>query len=130
MADGTRLHLLAKSVKECQDALARQTTHNTSVQTQLTEVTDLLRTLLTTRPNPETQPLLNGFDGRRQPDLNRRDDRDAREDRREVQEEDNPDLFQDDRRIQGCTLWLDFPRFDGDNPSGWSYKVNQFFDYY
>jgi hypothetical protein len=25
---------------------------------------------------------------------------------------------------------LDFPRFDGDNPSGWMYKVNQFFAYY
>jgi len=25
---------------------------------------------------------------------------------------------------------MDFPRFNGDNPSGWSYKVNQFFDYY
>jgi len=25
---------------------------------------------------------------------------------------------------------LDFPHFDGDNPSAWTYKVNQFFDYY
>lgn len=25
---------------------------------------------------------------------------------------------------------LDFPRFDGENPSAWTYKVNQFFDYY
>jgi len=128
MADGTRLHLLAESVKECQDAITRQTTHNNSVQTQLTEVTDMLRTLLTNRPN--TPPLLDGFDGRRQPNLNRREDRDAREDRREVRDEDNQDLFHDDRRIQGRTLRLDFPRFDGDNPSGWSYKVNQFFDYY
>jgi hypothetical protein len=90
----------------------------------------LLRTLLTTRPNPETPPLLDDFDGRRQPDLNRRDDHDAREDGRDVRDEDNLDLFHDDRRIQGRTLRLDFPRFDGDNPSGWSYKVNQFFDYY
>jgi hypothetical protein len=61
MADGTRLHLLAESVKECQDALARQTTHNTSIQTQLTEVIDMLRTLLTNRPNPETPPLLDSL---------------------------------------------------------------------
>jgi hypothetical protein len=130
MADGTRLHLLAESVKECQDALARQTSHNTSVQTQLTEVTDMLRTLLTTRPNPEAPPLLDGFDGRRQPSLNIRDDRDAREGHRDFRDEDDPDLLHDDRRIQGRTLQLDFPHFDGDNPSGWSYKVNQFFDYY
>lgn len=35
-----------------------------------------------------------------------------------------------ERHIHTRALRLDFPRFDGTNPSGWSYKVNQFFDYY
>jgi hypothetical protein len=25
---------------------------------------------------------------------------------------------------------LDFPKFDGDNPTGWIYKAEQFFDHY
>jgi hypothetical protein len=90
----------------------------------------MLCTLLTTCPDPEAPPLLDGFDGRRQLDLNRRDGHDPREGRRYFWDEDDPDFLHDDRRIQGRTLRLDFPRFDGDNPSGWSYKVNQFFDYY
>jgi hypothetical protein len=27
-------------------------------------------------------------------------------------------------------LRLDFPRFESDNPAGWMYKANQFFEYY
>jgi hypothetical protein len=38
----------------------------------------MLCTLLTTRPNPEAPPLLDIFYGRRQADLNLRDDCDAR----------------------------------------------------
>jgi hypothetical protein len=36
----------------------------------------------------------------------------------------------DDRLLQTRPLRLDFLRFDGENPAGWTYKVNQFFDYY
>jgi hypothetical protein len=129
MADGTRLHQLADSVKECQDAISHQHTHNVSVQTQLTEVTDMLRTLLSTRP-PEPQNMLAGSADRRPHHPDRRDDRKDRDDRRQFWEEDDLDVPPDDHRIQARPLRLDFPRFDGDNPSGWSYKVNQFFDYY
>lgn len=129
MADGTRLHQLADSIKECQDAITRKHTHNTSIQTQLTEVTDMLRTLLTNRP-PLEVPTLGGLDNHRPHHPDRRDDWDDRETRRQVQDEDDLEFPPEDRRIQARTLRLDFPRFDGENPSGWSYKVNQFFDYY
>jgi hypothetical protein len=54
----------------------------------------------------------------------------ARDARRFPRDEDDPEFPRDDRQIQTRTLRLDFPHFDGDNPSSWFYKVNQFFDYY
>jgi hypothetical protein len=89
----------------------------------------MLRTLLSTCP-PEPQNLLAGYANRRQHHLDRRDDREDHDDRRQFREEDDLDVPPDDHRIQDRPLRLDFPCFDGDNPSGWSYKVNQFFDYY
>jgi len=88
MADGTRLHQLADFIKECQDAITRQHTHNTSVQTQLTEVTDMLRTLLATRPPPDVPPL-GGLDDRRLHHPDRGDDRDDRDTRRLVRDEED-----------------------------------------
>jgi hypothetical protein len=35
-----------------------------------------------------------------------------------------------ERQIHTRTLRLDFSRFSSDNPFGWTYKVNQFFEYY
>jgi hypothetical protein len=32
--------------------------------------------------------------------------------------------------FQTRPLRLDFPRFDGEDPEGWSYRASQFFDYY
>lgn len=67
MADGTRLFQLSESLKECQDALLQQQTttnafqqqqltHNTSFQQQLTEMSDLLRTLVTTHARLPPEP--------------------------------------------------------------------------
>lgn len=81
MANSTRLHQLADSIKECQDAINCQHTHNTSVQTQLTEVIDMLLTLLATRL-PLDVPTLGGLDDCRPHHPDRRDDRDDRETRR------------------------------------------------
>jgi hypothetical protein len=69
-----------------------------------------------------------GHDDRRQqdPKLDGRDDRDFRH----HQQEDDHDQFRGERQIHTRTLRLDFPRFSGDNPYGWTYKVNQFFEYY
>jgi hypothetical protein len=36
----------------------------------------------------------------------------------------------EDRLFHTRPLRLDFPRFDGENPAGWTYKVTQFFEYY
>jgi len=119
MVDGTRLHQLADSIKECQDAITRQHTHNTTVQTQLTEVTDMLRTLLTHLPTPKQPPFVVGPDDRRQHELERCDERDDRDALRLGRDDDDHDFPLDDRRIQAHTLRLDFPHFDGDNPSGW-----------
>jgi hypothetical protein len=35
-----------------------------------------------------------------------------------------------DRLMQTRPLRLEFPRFDGENPTEWTYKVNQYFNYY
>jgi hypothetical protein len=156
MAEGTRLFQLSESLKECQDAILQQQTsttsfqnqqhtHNTSFQQQLTEMTEMLRTLVNPQvgpppehpqvANPGVVPLLgredrryNGRDGRR----DARDDRDDQAwlhlgDRRDQMDED---FHHGDRLFQTLPLRLEFPCFDGDNPAGWTYKVNQFFNYY
>ncbi|KAJ0008031.1 hypothetical protein Pint_30812 [Pistacia integerrima] len=41
----------------------------------------------------------------------------------------NP-LFEDNGGIQTCAVRLDFPKFNGEDPSGWVYRVNQFFNYH
>jgi len=127
MTEGTRMHQLSDSIKECQDAITQQHLTNDNVQLQLREVTDMLRTLLANQAPLVLPPLVVGWDDRRQHELERPEDRDARCFPRD---EDDMEFLCDDRRIQTRTLCLDFPRFDGDNPFGWSYKVNQFFDYY
>jgi hypothetical protein len=160
MADGTRLFQLSESLKECQDAIFQQQnttnafqqqqhSHNTAFQQQLIEVSDMLLTLVTTqaRPPPERPPLgdqgvfpLPVIPGREDQRVHGRD-RDDREfipnpgwhhqDNRRAQfDGDNHDHYQRDRFMQPRPLRLDFPRFDGENPDGWTYKVNQFFDYY
>jgi len=61
-------------------------------------------------------------------DQDRRPGRDHRHDGRD--DDDYNDNFREERHIRTRSLRLDFPRFNGENPSGWTYKVNQFFDYY
>lgn len=41
----------------------------------------------------------------------------------------NP-LFEDNKGIQTREVRLDFPKFNGDNPSWWVYQDNQFFNYH
>jgi len=166
MADGTHLFQLSESLKECQDALLQQQTttnafqqqqltHNTSFQQQLTEMSDLLRTLVTTHarlPPPPHHvapglfppqenvghdvPPAPGLEARVEPRQGR-DDRGFfgnpgwhHQDDRRLQFDDQQDLQPGDRLLTTRALRLDFPRFDGSNPAGWTYKVNQFFDYY
>ncbi len=89
----------------------------------------MLRTLHTNRP-PEQPPIVVGLDDRCQHELDRGDERNDRDACLLLWDDDDYDFPSDDRRIQARTLRLDFPRFDGDNPFGWLYKVSQFFDYY
>jgi len=41
----------------------------------------------------------------------------------------NP-LFEDNRGIQTRAVRLHFPKFYGEDPSGWVYRANQFFNYH
>jgi len=41
-----------------------------------------------------------------------------------------PEDSSGDVAFQTRPLRLDFPRFDGEDPEGWSYRASQFFDYY
>ena len=41
----------------------------------------------------------------------------------------NP-LFEDHEGIQTRAVRFDFPRFNGENPNGWVYWANQFFNYH
>ena len=41
----------------------------------------------------------------------------------------NP-LYEDTTGIQTKAISLEFPRFNGDNPNGWIYHANQFFNYH
>ncbi|KAL6316337.1 hypothetical protein AAG906_017972 [Vitis piasezkii] len=41
----------------------------------------------------------------------------------------NP-LFEDDGGIQTRAVRLDFPKFNGEDPSGWVYRADQFFNYH
>jgi hypothetical protein len=104
MAEGTRLHQLSNSVKECQDAITQQQVTNNNVDTQLREVTEMLWTLMVNQPPPEPQNFVMGHDDRRHPELewledqrqldhglDRQEDRDAR---RFYRDDDD-----DDRRI-------------------------------
>lgn len=47
-----------------------------------------------------------------------------RERRRFHEEFDDHENGRDDRFIHTRTARLDFTKFDGDNPAGWTYKVN------
>jgi hypothetical protein len=55
---------------------------------------------------------------------------DVRDDRQLCFEDDYPEHHREDRLFPAHPFLLDFPRFDGDNPANWSYKANQFFEYY
>jgi hypothetical protein len=132
MAEGTRLHQLSDSLQECQDAIAQQHVTNNNVDTRLREISEMIRTLMANQAPPN---LVMGHDDQHHPELERREDRrqpDHELDRWE--DRDARRFFHDDadndRRIHTRTLRLDFHRFNDDNPSGWSYKVSQFFDYY
>jgi hypothetical protein len=69
-----------------------------------------------------------------------RDDREERRpfdrdrcDNREERWDQDDDFYghhRGDWTIHTRAVRLDFPCFDGDNLSAWTYKVNQFFDYY
>ena len=39
-------------------------------------------------------------------------------------------IFEENSGIQTRAVRLDFPKFNGDNPSGWIYRANQFFNYH
>jgi len=41
----------------------------------------------------------------------------------------NP-FFEDNGGIQTRAMWLDFPKFHGEDPSGRVYRANQFFNYH
>jgi hypothetical protein len=41
----------------------------------------------------------------------------------------NP-FFEDNGGIQTRAVRLDFPKFHGEDPSGWVYRANQFFNYH
>jgi len=158
MADGTRLFQLQESIKECTEGLAQQHTFNAVVEQKFNDLTELLQNVLQAqnaarvdRPPDDRErahPPPMGPDNREvreeRPEhreaweerLVHRDAREERRDRREHREErwdqDN-DFYghpRDDRTIHTRAVRLEFPRFDGDNPSAWIYKVNQFFDYY
>jgi hypothetical protein len=115
MANGTRLHQLAESVEECKDAITQQHFHNSTVQNQLTEVTDMLRTLLTNPPTPEQPAFVVSLDDRRQNVLDRCNEWDDCDGRQTLKDDADLDFLHDDRRVQAPTLRLDFPHFDGDN---------------
>jgi hypothetical protein len=74
MAEGTRMHHLLDSVKECQDAIAQQHITNDNVRLQLREFTDMLQTVLANQAHPALPPLVVGQDDRRQHELERQDD--------------------------------------------------------
>jgi hypothetical protein len=59
MADGTRLAQISESLKECHDAIQQQHMVNTEMQGRITEVTQMLQTLVANqnRPPPELPPL-------------------------------------------------------------------------
>jgi hypothetical protein len=160
MADGTRLAHLTDSLKICHDHIAQQETTNAAVQQQLTELTDMFRTFLATQPRQQPErpppddpppfqlPFAPGRGDHRVPGREGRAGPEGREDhlrnlRRPVGQDgwdvhdDHQLRFQDDfpdRRedqlFHTRPFRLEFPRFDGDNPANWSYKANQFFDFY
>jgi hypothetical protein len=55
---------------------------------------------------------------------------DVRDDSQLCFEDDYLEHHREDCLFQTRPFRLDFPQFDDDNPANWSYKVNQFFDYY
>jgi hypothetical protein len=85
--------------------------------------------------NPGVFPLLGREDRRYNGRDGRRDVGDECDDQAWFHPEDHRDQMDDDfhhgdRLFQTQPLRLEFPRFDCDNPAGWTYKVNQFFNYY
>jgi hypothetical protein len=62
----------------------------------------------------------------------KRHEPEQRDDREErwFQEDELQDHHREERHIHTRAMRLDFPRFDGESPYAWTYKVNQFFDYY
>jgi hypothetical protein len=118
MADGTRLAHLAESLKECQDSLLQQQTsttsfqqqqlhHNTSLQQQITDLTEMFLNFVTTqgrlslerlplvdpsRPHLEDPPhYLMFIPGRADPRLPPLEGRDGQDDRR--MDRDIPQAF-------------------------------------
>jgi len=158
MADGTRLFQLQESIKECTEGLAQQQTFNALVEQKFNDLTELLQNVLQTqnaaspdRPPDDRErahppPAVPDRPNHRALGQDHRDAREERQDHREAREErrdrrdhreerwDQDDDFyghhRDDRTIHTRAVRLDFPRFDGENPSAWTYKVNQFFNYY
>jgi hypothetical protein len=124
-------------------------------QQELAGISEMLRTLVTAPPRPlPDRPFLpdppphhipvipdhirqHGFEAPMDHRLDREERRFADnvgwnqpEDHRARFDDMHQEHHQGDRLFHPRPLRLDFPRFDGENPAGWTYKVNQFFDYY
>jgi hypothetical protein len=152
MAEGTRLSQLTESVKECQDAWAQQQIFNTNFTQKIDDLTTLVQTVLTNQgrppepppddrnrlhPPPEHPPgdqpgVFLDQDDRLFPGPLRQQQEDHRQDcgERWFLDDDFPEFPRGERPIHARAMRLDFPRFDGNNPAAWTYKANQFFDYY
>jgi hypothetical protein len=118
MTEGTRIHQLSESMRQCQEMqkqhVEAQKLQNQEFQKQFTEISAVLQTIVANQ-------------GRIVHDNGGRDDR------RRIGEEHGHVGGENggyDRIIQTRAVRLDFPRFEGENPSHWVYKVNQFFEYY
>ena len=114
MADGTRMTQLAETVKQLQGASTALTEEQTQQRVLMEKILQQLNNLAT------------NYDHLAQAS-NRRNSGEGTSQNTRIQA--NP-LFEGNRGIQARTLRLDFPRFEGGDPSEWILKSQQFFNYF